>query len=185
MSVAQQDYSMLLGGASVASSPVSESKRRARRRANARDRVVPVRVVRPESPATSASRDRSSEPEAPCPTPPPPSSYASSPSHLRAQARRRRRVAGNVFRAAGRLAVGMTEMPHLARLDEAADELTVDEFGALAGGSSSAAHPALRHDRCQPFPSSAVFRARVLRLVTSVRATYTSASRTADVPRRQ
>ena len=49
-----------------------------------------------------------------------------------------------MFRAADRLPVGMTEMPRFARLDEASDELAVDELRALAGGTSSTTHPALR-----------------------------------------
>ena len=61
----------------------------------------------------------------------------------------------------------MSQVPAFAGTDEATDELTVDEFGAFAGGTSSTAHPALRHDRCQAFASSAVLGARVLRLVAS------------------
>ena len=72
-----------------------------------------------------------------------------------------------MFRAADRLPVGMTEMPTLPVRDETADELPVDELGSFARRTSSTAHPALRHDRCQAFASSAVLGARVLRLVAS------------------
>jgi hypothetical protein len=61
----------------------------------------------------------------------------------------------------------MTEVPRLSRLDDASEKFTVGKLGAFAGGTSRATHPALRHDRRQPFPSSAVLRARVLRLVAS------------------
>ena len=56
----------------------------------------------------------------------------------------------DVLGAADRLTVGVTEMPSLPGLDEAADELPVDQLGALAGGTSSTAHPALSHDGDQP-----------------------------------
>ena len=58
-------------------------------------------------------------------------------------------------------------MPRLSGLDESADELPVDELGALAGGTSSTAHPAASHDRRPPLPGSAVGRRRVLRLLAS------------------
>ena len=125
-------------------------------------------TVNPESPAPSASRDRSSEPAAPCPTPSPLSSRASSPVLTRARRRDGAAVvAGDVFGAADRLAIRDDPDATLSGLDEASDELTVDELGAFAGGTSSTAHPALRHDRRQAFPSSAVDRAGVLRLVAS------------------
>ena len=40
------------------------------------------------------------------------------------------------------------------RVDEAADEFVIDELGALAGGTSSAPHPAASHDRRPPLPGS-------------------------------
>ena len=58
-------------------------------------------------------------------------------------------------------------MPRLDWIDEAAYELIGDELGALARRTSSTAHPALRHDRCEAPPSCSVDRARVLRLVAS------------------
>ena len=72
-----------------------------------------------------------------------------------------------MLRPTGTLGIGMTEMPRLARLDVAADELTVYELGALAGGTSSTTHPAASHDRRPPLPGSAVRRSRVLRLLAS------------------
>ena len=59
---------------------------------------------------------------------------------------------------------GMAEMPTLPRLDEASDEFTVDKLGAFASGTTSTAHPALRHERCQPPSSPAMVRAGVPRL---------------------
>jgi hypothetical protein len=45
--------------------------------------------------------------------------------------------------------MSMTEMPALAVRDVTADELTVGELGAFAGGTSSTAHPTLRDDRAE------------------------------------
>ena len=72
-----------------------------------------------------------------------------------------------MLRSADRFTVGMAEMPRLTGKDEATYEAPVDELGALAGGASSTANPALGNDRCQASPSSAMDRARVLRLVAS------------------
>ena len=72
-----------------------------------------------------------------------------------------------MFRTSDRFTVGMTQVPALTAPYVAADELPVDELSALAERTSSTAHPALRHDRRQPSPSSAVLRASVLRLIAS------------------
>ena len=64
----------------------------------------------------------------------------------------------------------MTQMPGLAGADEAPDELPIDELGAPAGAASSAAHQAARDDWRPPCSSSAMDRARVLRVGESSRA---------------
>jgi hypothetical protein len=58
----------------------------------------------------------------------------------------------------------MTEIPRLARLDHTAHELAVDELGAPAGRTASAACQARGHHRGPPSPSTAVGRGCVLRV---------------------
>jgi hypothetical protein len=72
-----------------------------------------------------------------------------------------------MFGAAGRLSIGMTEMPAFPGTDIAAEELPVDELGALAGGTSSTAHHAGGYDRRQVLPRPAVGSRRVLRPLAS------------------
>ena len=76
-------------------------------------------------------------------------------------------VTSPMFWPSDALGIGMAQVPRLAGMDEAADELTVYEFGALAGGTSRTTHPAASNDRRPPLPGSAVGRSRVLRLLAS------------------
>ena len=66
-----------------------------------------------------------------------------------------------MLRPADRFTVGMAQVPALRRRDVAADEFTIDKLGALAGGTASTAHPALRDDRGESPAPSAMFRAGV------------------------
>jgi hypothetical protein len=67
-----------------------------------------------------------------------------------------------MFRAAGRFAVRMAEMPGSTGLDQAAHGLAVDPLGSSAGRTAGATNEPQRDERPPPAPGTAMFGPGVL-----------------------